>query len=56
MAFIIVENWMNIIKLRSNTTKIKYIIVKNIRNELRKNIALNFLGGTKIERAKIIKD
>lgn len=55
MAFTIVEEWMNINKLKMNAGKTKYMIVRSIRKELRGNITLKCLDGTEIERVEIMK-
>lgn len=44
----IVENWMNIKKLKMNAAKTKFMIIRSVRKELRKNITLKCLDGTDV--------
>jgi len=60
MVFSIVEKWTNANKLKMNTEKTKYMIVRNVRIELRSNITLKCLDGTEVwmelkERVEIMK-
>jgi len=43
MAFIAIEKWMNENKLKMNAKKLKYMIAKNTKKELRGNIILKCL-------------
>lgn len=51
----IVENWMNVNKLKMNAAKTKFMIIRSIRKELRRNITLKCLDGTVIERVENTK-
>jgi len=55
MAFNIIEHWMNINKLKMNAHKTKYMIVRNIRKELRGNTILKCQDRIKIERVETMK-
>jgi len=54
-AFNVVEQWMNINKLKMNAGKTKFMIVRSIRKELRGNITLKCLDGIEIERVETMK-
>jgi len=43
MAFNIVEEWMNVNKLKMNAEKTKYMIVRSVRKELKGNVILMLL-------------
>lgn len=51
----IIEKWMNNNGLKMNATKTKYMLIKSVRKELRKNTILKGLDGTEIERVEKIK-
>lgn len=51
----IVENWMNMNKLKMNAAKTKYMVIRSARKELKKKITLKCLDGTEIERVETIK-
>jgi len=55
MIFSIVKKWTNANILKMNTEKTKYMVVRNVRIELKSNIKLKCLDGTEIERAEIMK-
>jgi len=42
-------------KIRMNADKIKYMVVRSVRKELRRNITLKCLDGTEIKRVEIMK-
>jgi len=46
---------MNANKLKMNAEKTKYMVVRNVRIELRSNITLKCLDGTEIEHVEIMK-
>lgn len=54
MAFITVEGWMNMNKLKMNAEETKYMIAKSIRN-VRGNITSKCLDETETERVEIMK-
>lgn len=51
----IVEKWLNINKLKMNANKTKFMIIKSVRKELKRNITVKCLDGTMIERVENIK-
>jgi len=55
MAFNIVEEWMNVNKLKMNAEKTKYMIVRNVRKELKANVILKCLSGNEIGRVDTMK-
>jgi len=54
-AFLIIEQWMNVNKLKMNAEKTKYMIVRGIRKEQRGEIILRCADGTQMERVEIMK-
>lgn len=54
-VFAIVEEWMNVNKLKLNANKTKYMIVRSVRKELRGDVVLRCLDGTVIERVERMK-
>jgi len=54
-AFLIIEQWMNVNKLKMNAEKTKYMIVRGIRMELRGEIVLRCTDGTQVERVEVMK-
>jgi len=50
---LIVENWLNINKLKMNASKTKFIIIK--RKILRRNVTLKCLDGMTIEQIESTK-
>ena len=55
VAFNVVEEWMNINRLKMNAGKTKYMIVRSIRKELEGSMAVKCLDKTEIERVEMIK-
>lgn len=55
MAFSMVEEWMDVNKLKMNADKTKYMIIRSIRKELNGNIVLKCRDGTEIGRVEIMK-
>src|SRR5436190_4025821 len=51
----VVENWMNINKLKMNAAKTKFMLIRSVRKELKKIITLKCIDGTVIERVENIK-
>jgi len=39
-VLLIVENWLNVNKLKMNASKTKFMIIRNIRKILRRNVTL----------------
>lgn len=55
IVFNIIEEWMNINKLKMNAEKTKFMIVRSSRKELKGNIVLKCLDESVIERVETIK-
>lgn len=55
LIFNIVEEWMRLNKLKMNASKTKFMVLRSIRKELKRNIVLKCLDGTEIERVESIK-
>lgn len=55
MMLPIVEKWMGVNKLKMNAAKTKYMIIRSVRKELRRDIELKCYDGTAIERVEFIK-
>lgn len=55
IAFNVIEEWMNVNKLKLNAEKTKYMLVRSIRKELRGNTIVRCLNGNEIERVEIMK-
>lgn len=53
IAFNVVEEWMNTNKLKMNTEKTKYMLVRGIRKKLRGNTTVKCLDGNEIERVEV---
>lgn len=51
----ILEKWMNTNKLKMNTNKTKYMVIKSIRKEFKKDIRLKCIDNTEIERVENMK-
>jgi len=45
-VLLIVENWLNVNKLKMNASKTKFMIIRSIRKILRRNVTLKCLDGT----------
>jgi len=54
-VLLIVENWLNVNKLKMNASKTKFIIIRSIRKILRRNVTLKCLDGTTIEQVESTK-
>jgi len=54
-AFLRVEQWMKVNKLKMNAEKTKFMIVRGIRKEQRGEIGLRCADGTQIERVEAMK-
>jgi len=54
-AFLIIEQWMNVNKLKMNAEKTKYMIVRGIRKKQRGKIVLRCADRTQIERMEVMK-
>lgn len=50
-----VENWMNANKLKMNSSKTKFMIIKSTRKELKRKIILKCLDGTVLEQVENTK-
>jgi len=55
IAFSIVEEWMSVNKLKLNTSKTKYMIIRSVRKEQRGYITLKYSDGMELERVDKIK-
>lgn len=55
MMFYVIEQWVNVNKLKLNASKTKYMIVRSIRKEMKGKITLKCMDGTPIERVEKIK-
>jgi len=51
-VLLIVENWLNLNKLKMNASKTKFMIIRSIRKILRKNVTLKCIDGTTIEQVE----
>jgi len=54
-AFLMMEQWLNVNKLKMNADKTKYMIVRGIRKEQRGDIVLRCADGTVIDRVETMK-
>jgi len=54
-AFRIIEQWVNVNKLKMNAEKTKYMIMRSIRKKQRGEIILRCADGTQIERVEVMK-
>lgn len=54
-VFYKIENWMNLNKLKLNAEKIKYMIVRSSRKEVRGQIKIVCMKGEVLERVEVIK-
>jgi len=54
-VLLIVENWLNVNKLKMNASKEKFFIIRSIRKILRKNVTLKCLDGASIEQVENTK-
>lgn len=55
IALPLVEKWMSVNELKMNASKTKYMLIKSVRKELKRNTVLKCLDGTVIERVEKIK-
>jgi len=54
-VLLIVENWLNVNKLKINVSKTKFMIIRSIRKILKRNVTLKCLDGTTIKQVESIK-
>jgi len=54
-VLLIVENWLNVNKLKIIASKTKFIIIRSIRKRFRRNVTLKCLDGTIIEQVESTK-
>jgi len=54
-VLLIVENCLNVNKLKMNASKTKFMIIRSIRKILRRNVILKYLDGTTIEQVESTK-
>jgi len=54
-VLLIIENWLDVNKLKMNASKTKFMIIRNIRKIFRRNVTLKCLDGTTIEQVESTK-